>query len=80
MCRAPVTTNQASPTSSSPHGDVKYLNHPCALVGSKSQMMRFTLAVVIFLSVFATTAVALTWLEFRLNQTTWFALSGARAK
>jgi hypothetical protein len=43
-------------------------------------MMRFTMAAVIFLSVFATTAVALTWLEFRLNQTTSFALSGARAK
>jgi hypothetical protein len=34
--------------------------------------------VLIFVSLFATAALALTWLEFRINQTSSFVLSGAR--
>jgi hypothetical protein len=41
-------------------------------------MLRFTTVVVIFLSLFATAAIALTWLEFRITQTSSIALSGAR--
>jgi hypothetical protein len=40
-------------------------------------MLRFMMVVVIFLSLFATVAVALTWLEFRMNPTGSLVLSGA---
>jgi hypothetical protein len=41
-------------------------------------MLRFVIPVVILVSLFATAEVALTWLEFRINQNSSLVLSGAR--